>query len=156
MENIKSWLVFKLYYSGQICAEKQYLVKSQWRISSRNKKIIKTFVLKMVEHLLEMKKKISDLNDVIVHPEGSYTELEHLLMRLGLVTEIRPHASDEYDESALWETVGMEEEAQDKARRCVRHTFAGGGGWYTRGAIVQVSTSRVATDCNPISAQQLG
>ncbi|CAM9931395.1 unnamed protein product, partial [Hapterophycus canaliculatus] len=35
----------------------------------------------------------SDLNDVIVHPEGSYTELEHLLMRLGLVTEIRPHAS---------------------------------------------------------------
>lgn len=61
---------------------------------------------------------ISELNDVIVHPEGSYTELEHLLMRLGLVTEIRPHATAEYDEKALWKAVGKEEEAQDKARRC--------------------------------------
>ncbi|CAN0396369.1 unnamed protein product, partial [Ectocarpus fasciculatus] len=43
----------------------------------------------------------SELNDVIVHPEGSYTELEHLLMRLGLVTEIRPHASMQCDEDAL-------------------------------------------------------
>ncbi|CAM9811075.1 unnamed protein product, partial [Ectocarpus sp. 4 AP-2014] len=43
----------------------------------------------------------SELNDVIVHPEGSYTELEHLLMRLGLVTEIRPHASMQCNEDAL-------------------------------------------------------
>lgn len=61
----------------------------------------------------------SELNDVIVHPEGSYTELEHLLMRLGLVTEIRPHASTQHDEDALWETVGMEEAEHDKARRYV-------------------------------------
>lgn len=54
---------------------------------------------------------------MIVHPEGSYTELEHLLMRLGLVAEMRAHNSEEYDESALWEVVGKETEAQDKARR---------------------------------------
>lgn len=64
---------------------------------------------------------ISELNDVIVHPEGSYTELEHLLMRLGLVTEIRPHASMHCDEdSLLEEAMGMEVDgggAEDKARR---------------------------------------
>ncbi|CAM9308052.1 unnamed protein product [Ascophyllum nodosum] len=59
----------------------------------------------------------SELNDVIVHPEGSYTELEHLLMRLGLVTEIRPHGSEAFDEDALWEAVDMREEAQEKAHR---------------------------------------
>lgn len=41
-------------------------------------------------------------------------------MRLGLVTEMRPHNADEYDESVLWEVVGLETEAQDKARRWVR------------------------------------
>lgn len=53
---------------------------------------------------------------MIVHPEGSYTELEHLLMRLGLVTEIRPQASMQCDEDALWETTEVmdEEEIQDK------------------------------------------
>ena len=71
----------------------------------------------------------SDLNDVIVHPEGSYTELEHLLMRLGLVTEIRPHASLDYDEDALWQTVGMEEEAEEKARRSDR-TLDYACSWY--------------------------
>ena len=54
---------------------------------------------------------------MIVHPEGSYTELEHLLMRLGLVTEIRPHGSEAFDEDALWEAVDMREEAQEKAHR---------------------------------------
>lgn len=38
-------------------------------------------------------------------------------MRLGLVTEIRPHASEEFDEDALWEAVDMRDGAQDKAPR---------------------------------------
>lgn len=62
----------------------------------------------------------SELNDVIVHPEGSYTELEHLLMRLGLVTEIRPHASMQCDEGGLLEgAMGMEVDGgrEDKPRR---------------------------------------
>lgn len=62
----------------------------------------------------------SELNDVIVHPEGSYTELEHLLMRLGLVTEIRPHASMQCDEDGLLEgAMGMEVDGggEDKSRR---------------------------------------
>ena len=64
----------------------------------------------------------SELNDVIVHPEGSYTELEHLLMRLGLVTEIRPHASMQCDEDGLLGdamAMGMEVDgsAEDQARR---------------------------------------
>jgi baculoviral IAP repeat-containing protein 6 len=33
------------------------------------------------------------LNDIALHPAGSYTELEHLLMRLGLVTEAKPRAA---------------------------------------------------------------
>ncbi|CAM9317067.1 unnamed protein product, partial [Phaeothamnion confervicola] len=35
----------------------------------------------------------SELNDLALHPEGSYTELEHLLMHLGLVTEVLPRAT---------------------------------------------------------------
>lgn len=49
-------------------------------------------------------------------------------MRLGLVTEIRPHASLEYDEDALWQRVGMEEEAEEKARRSEHGTVGLGGG----------------------------
>ncbi len=59
---------------------------------------------------------------MIVHPEGSYTELEHLLMRLGLVTEIRPHASMQCDEGSLLGEVpmpGMEEAGDDRPRRLV-------------------------------------
>lgn len=71
----------------------------------------------------------SELNDVIVHPEGSYTELEHLLMRLGLVTEMRPHASMQCDEDGLLQNtmdalgagtgtrMEVDGGAEDKARR---------------------------------------
>lgn len=75
----------------------------------------------------------SDLNDVIVHPEGSYTELEHLLMRLGLVTEIRPHASSQYDENALWAAVGAEERYEDDARRQACALRVVGGAFYHPG-----------------------
>ncbi|CAM9881290.1 unnamed protein product [Pylaiella littoralis] len=62
----------------------------------------------------------SNLNDAIVHPEGCYTELEHVLMRLELVTEIRPHASMQYGEDALWDNqgpVGGKDDAGENTRR---------------------------------------
>ena len=39
-------------------------------------------------------------NDRGLHPEGAYTDLEHLLMRLGLLTEMAPRANDKYPDAA--------------------------------------------------------
>jgi hypothetical protein len=54
-------------------------------------------ILVEIQKDIEMNSRIdldSDLNDINKYPDGSYSKLEHLLFKFGMVTEIPPRISD--------------------------------------------------------------
>ncbi|CAM9420362.1 unnamed protein product [Chrysoparadoxa australica] len=51
----------------------------------------------------------SPLNDIVAHPAGSYTELEHILTKLGQVTEMSPKSLHVPEDENSWKQLDVQE-----------------------------------------------
>lgn len=77
-------------------------------------------ILLEVQKDLEMNSHIdleSDLNDLNKYPDGSYSKLEHLLFKFGMVTEIPPRISDSEISKSLAEVKYQKSSENELSKR---------------------------------------